>query len=266
MITGQLLEVVGCPERPALRPDPRRPLRGRFRSPSCPRAPAAPAPRPGADPLSGYRALAASFRRHLLAENKSPRTVETYGEGVRLLGEFLARAGLPTDVAPPPARARRGLHRRAARPLEAGDGQQPLPRPAGLLPLAGRTRASSRPPRWRRCARRPCPRRRRGCSTDDQLRRLLKACEGREFADRRDAAILRLLVDTGMRRAEIAGLRVEDVDFDHDVAVVLGKGRRPRACPVRAQGGRRPSTATCASARAAPRRRPAGLWLGAGGR
>jgi integrase len=42
---------------------------------------------------------------------------------------------------------------------------------------------------------------------------------------------VRLLLDTGMRRAEIAGLKVEDVDLDQQVAIVMGKGRRPRACP-----------------------------------
>ena len=99
---------------------------------------------------------------------------------------------------------------------------------------------------------------------DEQLRRLLKACEGREFADRRDAAILRLLVDTGMRRAEIAGLRVEDVDFDHDVAVVLGKGRRPRACPF----GRKTAQALDRYLRVRAAHRDAALpalWLGVWG-
>jgi len=38
-----------------------------------------------------------------------------------------------------------------------------------------------------------------------------------------------------MRRGECIGLRVEDVDFDHEVALVLGKGRRPRACPSTAR-------------------------------
>jgi integrase len=55
--------------------------------------------------------------------------------------------------------------------------------------------------------------------SDDDLRRVLKACEGR------------LLLDTGMRRSECAHLRVEDVDLDQNVAVVLAKGRRARACP-----------------------------------
>jgi integrase/recombinase XerC len=31
--------------------------------------------------------------------------------------------------------------------------------------------------------------------TDDQLRRLLKSCEGRDFTARRDTAIIRLFID-----------------------------------------------------------------------
>ncbi len=61
---------------------------------------------------------------------------------------------------------------------------------------------------------------------------LLDACAGKAFADRRDLAIIRLFLDTGMRLGELAGLRLEDLDLDVDnVAVVLGKGRRLRACP-----------------------------------
>jgi integrase len=44
-------------------------------------------------------------------------------------------------------------------------------------------------------------------------------------------AVILLMMDTGMRRSECANLKVEDIDFDHDVAVVLGKGRRSRSCP-----------------------------------
>lgn len=67
--------------------------------------------------------------------------------------------------------------------------------------------------------------------TDEQLRRLLKTCDGKTFEERRDAALLRLLLDVGLRRAECAGLRLADIDFDRNVANVIGKGRRPRACP-----------------------------------
>jgi site-specific recombinase XerD len=48
-------------------------------------------------PIVAYDLLAVSFRRSLEAANKSPRTVETYSEAVRLFGEFLKAHGMPTD-------------------------------------------------------------------------------------------------------------------------------------------------------------------------
>ena len=45
------------------------------------------------------------------------------------------------------------------------------------------------------------------------------------------AAILRLLIDCGLRLAELTNLTVEDIDWDHEVIVVVGKGSRPRAVP-----------------------------------
>jgi site-specific recombinase XerC len=42
--------------------------------------------------------------------------------------------------------------------------------------------------------------------TDDELCRLLKACEGRDFTDRRDGAIPRLFLDTGLQVSEAAGI------------------------------------------------------------
>jgi site-specific recombinase XerD len=66
---------------------------------------------------------------------------------------------------------------------------------------------------------------------EDGLRRLLRQCECKDYESRRDAAVIRLLLDSGMRRAELVGLKVDDIDFEHNIAVVLGKGRRPRSCP-----------------------------------
>jgi site-specific recombinase XerD len=70
---------------------------------------------------------------------------------------------------------------------------------------------------------------------DDALAALLATCRGNTFENRRDTAIIRLLVDTGMRAGELCGLGVGDVDFDHQVAHVLGKGGRNRACPFGAK-------------------------------
>jgi integrase len=64
---------------------------------------------------------------------------------------------------------------------------------------------------------------------DGQLRDLLKACEGRGFDDRRDAAILMTFIDTGARLAEVAGLRVPDLDLDQlTLLLTQTKGRAPR--------------------------------------
>lgn len=61
-----------------------------------------------------------------------------------------------------------------------------------------------------------------------QLRALLRSLDGRDFLSRRDMAIVRLFLDTGVRLAEMAGLLVDDVDLDRREATVLGKGRRVR--------------------------------------
>jgi site-specific recombinase XerD len=71
--------------------------------------------------------------------------------------------------------------------------------------------------------------------TDDQLRRLLAVVAGKEFEHRRDEAIIRLFIDSGLRLAEMAGLLREHVDLDLEVAIVLGKGRRLRSVPFGAK-------------------------------
>ena len=38
---------------------------------------------------------------------------------------------------------------------------------------------------------------------EDELKKLLKTCEGADFYAKRDLAILRLFIDTGMRLAEL---------------------------------------------------------------
>jgi site-specific recombinase XerD len=70
----------------------------------------------------------------------------------------------------------------------------------------------------------------------EELDRLMKAAAGRSFDDRRDTALLRLLADSGMRRGEVAGLKVDDVDLDGDGLILLraatSKGKRDRLVPI----------------------------------
>lgn len=75
--------------------------------------------------------------------------------------------------------------------------------------------------------------------TDDQLRALLKACAVPKGAEpkealrhRRDEAIIRLMLETGMRAGEVVALEVADVDLAAGVATVRrGKGGKGRVVP-----------------------------------
>lgn len=62
----------------------------------------------------------------------------------------------------------------------------------------------------------------------EAIKALLACCEGRDLRSRRDTAIIRLALDTGVRLAELAALTVADVDLDAREATVLGKNRRTR--------------------------------------
>lgn len=67
--------------------------------------------------------------------------------------------------------------------------------------------------------------------TEDEARRLIAACRSdtyNPFNARRDEALVRLALDSGLREAELASLRLEDIDLMARVARVVGKGDRER--------------------------------------
>ena len=204
--------------------------------------------------------LVPSFRRSLLAENKAPRTLETYLESVQQFARYLESQGMPQEIThvrrehveafvasllerfkPATASNRyRGLQSFFKWAQEEGEIQ--------LTPMV-----NMKPPR--------VPESPPDVLTLDQVRKLLKACEGRGIEERRDTAIIRLFFDSGLRRAELAGLNVTDVDFEDNVAIVMGKGRRPRACPF----GRKTALALDRYLRSRAGHRDASrpeLWLG----
>jgi site-specific recombinase XerD len=75
--------------------------------------------------------------------------------------------------------------------------------------------------------------------TDDECKRLVKACEGSEFRDLRDEAIVRLMMETGIRRAELMALEIPDVDVGRGLAIIRkGKNSKGRMIPFGPKTGR----------------------------
>lgn len=218
---------------------------------------------PTQTPVESYYALAASFRRSLLAENKSPKTVTSYMEGVDLFGRFLVERGMPTAV---DAIGREHVQDFITDQLDRWKPATAVARHRGIRRFFAwlvdeREIASSpmehvKPP--------TIPENPPDVLSDDSLRKLFKACEGTAFRPKRDMAIVRLLADTGMRISELTGLRVDDINLDLNVAHVIGKGRRPRSCPF----GRKATQALDRYIRERAKHKDAGcpeLWLSRSG-
>lgn len=67
---------------------------------------------------------------------------------------------------------------------------------------------------------------------DDQAQALLDSCDPQTATGRRDLAILTLLMRLGLRAGEVAGLRLEDLEWRAGELVVVGKGRRSERLPL----------------------------------
>jgi integrase len=68
--------------------------------------------------------------------------------------------------------------------------------------------------------------------TDDELKRLIRACQGKSLVDRRDEAIVRLMLEAGLRAGEVVVLQVSDVDVSRGlVTITRDKGGKGRIAP-----------------------------------
>jgi site-specific recombinase XerD len=171
--------------------------------------------------------LQRSFLRHLRAEGRSPNTLRLYGQAVTFFSRWLESEGrtaaldelnraairewlavLSDTHEPGTVKIRyRGLHRFCSWLVEEGE-------------LPDNPMSTLSPPTLKM---KPVP-----VITDDELVALLKACNGREFNDRRDEALIRFLLDCGVRISEACALRVDQLDLDEGMAIVKGKGSKVR--------------------------------------
>jgi site-specific recombinase XerD len=180
-----------------------------------------------------------SFARHCRAGNLSPKTTQTYTESARLLATYLVEQGMPTDL--------EGIRREHVEAFIVDQLDRYKPATAhnryrgvqaffkwavdeGLVAVS--PMAKMRPPKL--------PEQPVEVLTAREMKALLAVVDGdKSFIGRRDSAIIRVLLDTGIRRAEAAGLRWQpddetsnDVDLETGVLRVIGKGRRERVVPI----------------------------------
>jgi site-specific recombinase XerD len=78
---------------------------------------------------------------------------------------------------------------------------------------------------WR-LARQPC------CLSEQEVARVIAACDGTTAGRLRDRAILLLLTRLGLRAGDVAQLRVGDIDWKHGTVQVSGKGRYQVRLPL----------------------------------
>lgn len=218
----------------------------------------------GAAAFGGLSSLIPSWERSLRARNRAAKTIRSYGDTARLFEGFLLREGLPTvvaDVGREHVESFIEAQLREFRPATAAVRYRSLQQ---FFKWALEEEEISESPMARmsppHVPEEPVP-----VVSDDELRRLLKACEGTKFEDRRDAAILRTFIDTGCRLGEVAGLEVQHVDLDLDVIIVLGKGGRTRSVPFGPKAGQAIDRYMRMRARH-PAAGTSALWLGAKGR
>jgi site-specific recombinase XerD len=206
-----------------------------------------------------------SWELSLKAANKSPKTIKCYLESGRQFATFLAGTGMPVVV------ERIGREHIELWLVELAKIRKPTT-------VSVRYRALQAFFKWALIEREVpadpmatmsppfVPEVRVEVPSDDDLRKLLKACSGRTFEQTRDAALLYFLIDTGCRAAEVIGLQVGDVNLKSSpmLANVTGKGRRPRTVALSHKAAQALDRYTRARARH-PNASCAALWIGSKG-
>lgn len=194
--------------------------------------------------FDSVNALLPDWQIHLRARNVSPTTIQSYLAIGRAFSSFLQAHGMPGEVS---SITREHLEHYLADLADQTVARGRQPKKMSPATVAKHYRSLQQLFAWLvddgEITRSPMERMRPPAVPEqpvavlsvEELAALMATCRGNTFENRRDLAILRLFVDTGMRAGELTGLVLDGVDFDLGVALVLGKGRRNRSCPFGAK-------------------------------
>jgi site-specific recombinase XerD len=177
-------------------------------------------------------AFITSWQLSLEAAGKSPKTVRSYTDSVKAFQAFLAAQGMTADVEEVDAEHIRAFLLAEERRTSAPSAAVHFRNLRVYFGWLAREDERSNPNPMDRVDKPKVTKQAKPFFDDDELAALLKACEGTTFQDRRDTAILRILIDTGMRVSGLANLRYDpDTDDRNDVFLTQ---RRLR---IRLKGG-----------------------------
>ena len=164
-----------------------------------------------------------SWERHMIAANKSPKTVSTYLHALDLLIEYtndgvlsgMKAAHIEAFVADGLGKwspASVSVHYRALQQFfrwAVAEGE-----------LEHHPMVNMRPPK--------IPERAAPVLDEKDFERLIAACQGQDFTSRRDLAMIRLFISSGIRLSELAKARRSDLVLNPRRLRVVGKGDRDR--------------------------------------
>jgi integrase/recombinase XerD len=177
-----------------------------------------------------------SWKRYLRAQAKSEHTTKGYGEGIHAIIRWADRQGVPPTLTKANTEAYLDDELTAGMSAKTMSGRLTALKQIGEW-LVREGEIDSNPVA---AVRQPkIPKKVVEPLSDDELKALLAACKGKDkaaFTSRRDEAIVRLLLETGMRAGELIALRVDDVDLDAGQAIIRkGKGGKGRVVAFGAQ-------------------------------
>jgi site-specific recombinase XerD len=174
-------------------------------------------------PLSG---LIDSWQLSLEAAAKSPRTIRSYTDSVRALHAFLTRHSMPADTEGVDATHIRGFLLAEEHRTSAASAAVHFRNLRVFFGWLAREEERSSPNPLDHVEAPKVPKKAKEFFTDDELACLLKTCEGGSFEDRRDTALMRVLMDTGLRVSALADLRYARADEErNDVFATKGRLR-----------------------------------------
>jgi site-specific recombinase XerD len=157
-------------------------------------------------------AFVTSWQLALEAATKSPRTVRSYLDSVRALHAFLTAQDMPSDVECVEAEHLRAFLLAEEQRTSAASAAVHFRNLRVFFGWLASEEERSNPNPMSRVEGPKVTKKAKPLFDDDELARLLKTCQGSSFVDRRDTAILRVLIDTGLRVSGLANLRYDPDD------------------------------------------------------